>query len=108
MSQVRVVRGAVAVALALAAGLLAPAPAYAVGGNCSSALEKEERSWQPDVYRVRARCSSLQADSKAQGVLDRNVSQDGYTQWFTRIDFNYYSGWYVGPISGTYVKISHL
>jgi hypothetical protein len=95
-------------ALALTGVVFAPAQANAVGGNCSSALEKKAVSFQPDVYRVRAWCSSLQADSRAQGVLDRTASLDAQTQWFTGLNINYYSDYKIGPIAGTYTKISHL
>lgn len=60
------------------------------------------------MSRVRARCSSLQADSMAQGVLDRTYSVDAQTQWFTALNTDYFSDWRTGPISGTYVKIAHV
>lgn len=108
MTGSRTARLAAVCALAAAGVALAPAEANAVGGNCSIALEKKVVSWNPDVYRVRAWCSSLQADSRAQGVLDRTASLDAQTPWFTALNTNYYSEYKVGPIAGTYVKISHL
>lgn len=45
------------------------------------------------IYRVRAICSSLQHDSKARGVLERNGGVNSYTQWFTRTGFYYVGSW---------------
>ena len=77
----------------VAAGLVAPSPAFAVGGNCSANTEKQARSFQPDLWRVAASCSSLQADSKARGTLSAPRHVDYHTQWFTGLNTTYRSGW---------------
>jgi hypothetical protein len=85
--------------------------AEAVGGSCSSTRQKDE-VFGPDHYRVRASCSSLQGDSKAQGVLDVNADNDYETSWFTTINKYYYSGWrscvWPSTCDNTYVKLAHV
>ncbi len=88
------------------AGLVQAAPAQALGGNCSHALEKRVVDWNPDEYRARAWCSSLQGDSKAQGRLIR-TGLDKYTSWFTRTNTSYYSGWYIWG-TGSSVTIARV
>lgn len=73
-------------------GLSAPDVA-AVGGNCSTVRESQVVNLAPDNYRVRASCASLQADSKARGVLDRTGGIGSYTGWFTTLNKYYYSSW---------------
>lgn len=88
---------ALALSAALVGGtiLVAQAPtASAIGGNCSAIRQHQVRNNLPDLYRVRASCSSLQGDSKARGVLDRNLVPTAlYTSWFTSLNKYYYSGW---------------
>lgn len=82
--------------------------AQAVGGTCSSVRQKDER-FGPDYYRVRASCSSLNGDSKARGILDKN-GVDQRTQFFTTLNKYYYSSW-VDCLSGcknTRVEIAHV
>lgn len=69
------------------------APAYAVGGSCRAYEEKKSQSFQPDAYRVRAICSSLQSDTKARGVLMLDAAPDETTVWFTGLNINRYSAW---------------
>jgi hypothetical protein len=85
-------------------------PAQAVGGNCSSVVQEKEDPFA-NKFRVRAICSSLQADSKARGTLIINGSGDKHTSWFTAINTYRYSdytdlyGWEVG---GSRVEIEHV
>jgi hypothetical protein len=83
--------------------LEAQAQAEAVGGSCHSNMEKKVYDHLPDGYRVRAICSSLDSDSKAQGVLDR-LGNDCETAWFTTVNKNYYSSWCTGG-RGTFTKL---
>lgn len=85
---------AVAALLGSVGVTLATAPATAVGGNCSAVKQTQERSWDLDVHRTRAICSSLQGDSKARGTLVRNSGFDGHTPWFTTTNRYYYTDWY--------------
>ncbi len=99
------------VALAIAAtATLGPAmPAYAVGGNCTSAVEHRSQTGF-DAYRVRASCSSLQSDSKARGALDFAAAVDTFTPYFTALNTSYYSDWinaYPGP-RGSYTEVRHV
>lgn len=72
--------------------VLAPIPvAQAAGGTCSSTLHKEVRSLRPDLFWVTARCSSLDYNSKARGVMDAPFEVDKVTSWFTRLNYTYTS-----------------
>lgn len=95
-------------ALALGCAVSTASQASAVGGNCSSAKETKRVSWQPDPSRVRAVCSSLQGDSKAQGELDVGLQPDARTPWFTTLNKSYYSQWYDPPNYGTRVRIERV
>lgn len=66
--------------------------ANAVGGNCSSTRQEKE-DWGPNSFRVRAVCSSLQANTKARGTLDVALNNDKSTIWFTGLNKYYYSGY---------------
>lgn len=57
-------------------------PAGAIGGSCSSAMEKQVVSG-PDMYRVRASCSSIDSDTKVRGMLVIDGDLDAPTAWFT-------------------------
>jgi hypothetical protein len=75
-------------------GVAAPAtPAAAVGGDCQAEVEKKVRDWRPDLYRPAAYCSSLQADSKARGLLDITAVPDPSTPWFTQLKVWKYGTW---------------
>jgi hypothetical protein len=67
---------------------------------------KQVRDWLPDLYRPEGRCSSLQADSKARGALDRALAGDAYTPWFTQTGVWKSGNWadYVG-VRGAYTEI---
>ena len=71
----------------------APDSAFALGGNCSASTERQERILD-DAFRTRARCSSLQADTKARPVLIR-YGLDSYGSYFTGLNRNYYTAWIV-------------
>ena len=88
----------------LGGGLLfTPTQAQAVGGSCHSNMEEKVIAHLPNGYRVRAICSSLDSDTKAQGKLDR-PGNDCETEWFTTVNKNYYSGWCTQG-RGTVVKL---
>lgn len=91
------------------AGLVAvSAPnAFAVGGNCTAVKENVDLTG-PDGSRVRASCSSLQGDSKAQGSLDLVWAPDLYTAWFTSLNVTYRSGYDRGPSRGASYAIAHV
>lgn len=95
-------------AIAVLGVVVAPATASAYGGNCGAAVEKHVNSFSPDTFRVRASCSYLSYDSKAQGQLVVPYHSDFYTPWFTRLNTNYYSGWthsvYGTPSASTTVQ----
>ncbi len=93
----------------MAAGIVAvSAPgAFAVGGDCSAWAENVSLTG-PDGKRAAAKCSSLHADSKAQGVLDMTAALDKHTAWFTAIGVTYRSGHAIGPNNGAYYKIAHV
>jgi hypothetical protein len=100
-----------AIVLAATTGALVSAGAQsatAVGGNCTSTRQTQDVTG-PNNYRVRASCSSLQGDSKARGILDRNGT-DARTAWFTARDKYYYSGWTtcIAGCSNTRVEIAHV
>lgn len=85
-----------------------PMSAEATGGNCSSWSESNNRPWYDRYYRVVARCSSLNADNKADGVLDRVAGRDNHTGWFTQLNTDRRSDWGLPAIRGTYVTIAHV
>jgi hypothetical protein len=86
--------------------------AHAVGGDCSSYREKKAQTARPDAYRVRAICRSLDAESKARGVLVvNNGNPDYHTAWFTGLNTNYYSDWHTVfsyDIGGTKIEFNHV
>lgn len=97
-----------ATTLSLAAGSVFTASyAEAVGGNCSAWSEKQNVSWAPDKWRVAARCSYLQADSKAKGVGDVD-GPDHNTSWFTTLNTTRYSSWGIGAIDRSRVEITRV
>ena len=90
--------------LAAVAVIGVPQTAEAYGGNCSSSRQKD--TGFIDKFRVRASCSSLQANSKALGWLDRTGDPDVDTGWFTVLNTYRYSA-YVSCIltcNNTYTK----
>lgn len=103
--------GAAAAFVITGATAIGAGNANAVGGNCSSSRETKSHIG-PDEYRVRASCASLQADSKARGVLDINLANDYETVWFTALNTSKYSGYtyciYPNTCNNTYVRIAHV
>lgn len=94
MSRPSRVTNVVACLTLAAAGMIVATPAaQAVGGSCRAYEEKKAQSFRPDAYRVRAICSSLQADSKARGTLLVENAVDEHTVWFTGLNINRYSSW---------------
>jgi hypothetical protein len=90
-----------------ATGVAAPAtPANAIGGNCQARVGHQVRDYLPDYYRAEAYCSSLQADSKARGLLDLAASPDVGTAWFTQTKVWKVSGWndWLG-VRGAYTEV---
>lgn len=68
----------------------APAPAQAIGGDCTAVRE----SGSGGTYRARASCASLNADSRARAKLVRNLGPDYTSSWFTALNVWRYTGWY--------------
>lgn len=82
--------------------------ASAVGGSCSSIRQEDERLG-PNAYRVRARCTAMEGDSKARGVLDVAFANDEETAWFTVLYTYKYSDWrYCTSCNNTRVDIAHV
>ncbi|MGY1719405.1 hypothetical protein ACI8AG_10200 [Blastococcus sp. SYSU DS0552] len=97
-----------AMTTSLLGGLVIMAPqAGAIGGNCSAWAEKRVVDWAPDDWRVLARCSYLQADTKARGVGDVD-GPDHHTAWFTAINTTRASSWGKGGIDRTRVEMTHI
>ena len=97
-------KGIAGLMLATVALVGVPQVAEAHGGNCSSTRQKD--SGFIDKFRVRASCSSLQANSKAMGWLDRTGDPDVDTGWFTALNTYRYSD-YVSCLltcNNTYTK----
>lgn len=65
----------------------------AIGGACSASIQHEAVPFFFDKYRVRASCTSLNANTKARGIADYTGDFDTYTQWFTRLNTSYYGPW---------------
>lgn len=112
--QLRRIMGHGAVLVSLTAGGLSfglVETANAVGGNCSS-IRQEKEDTGYNSFRVRARCSSLQADSRAQGVLDKVGASDPETAWFTQLNTYKYSNYTecdpINTCNNTRVKIEHV
>jgi hypothetical protein len=57
-------------------------------------------------------CSSLQADSKAKGVLDKSGASDPETAWFTQLNTYKYSNYTtcspLASCNNTRVEIAHV
>lgn len=103
-----------AAVMVVAAGTLmavTPSSAEAVGGNCSS-IRQEKEDTGFNSFRVRARCSSLQADSKAKGVLEKAAASDPETAWFTQLNTYKYSNYttcdFLNTCNNTRVTISRV
>lgn len=98
--------------IAVGSGLALSVPASAVGGDCSTALEKKAQTARPDAYRVRAICRSLDAESMARGTLIvNNGNPDFHTSWFTGLNTNYYSNWHTlfsWDVGGTKIEFAHV
>jgi hypothetical protein len=112
VSSRRVLSHTVALALMTGTVLAIVAPqAEAVGGNCSSVRQEKDDTGY-NSYRVRARCSSLNADSKAKGVLDKSGASDPETTWFTQLNTYKYSNYTTCDIfntcNNTRVDIAHV
>lgn len=101
-------------AVSIAAGgvlFIAPQHAEATGGNCSS-IRQEKEDTGYNSFRVRASCSSLQADSKAKGVLEKAGASDPETAWFTALNTYKYSNYTtcspLATCNNTRVDIGHV
>lgn len=68
-------------------------PANAVGGNCSASKQEKEVTGL-NQFRARAKCTSLQGDSKARPKLIRDGGPDYTGPYFTTLNKYYYTGWY--------------
>ena len=89
-------RAGLAVGIALLVGGSFLAPAQALGGTCNVWGEKTVVSGAPDSWRVGAKCTSIQSDTKAQGVGVVSLYPDHKTAWFTQLNVNKYSSWGIG------------
>lgn len=65
----------------------------AAASTCSSILQEQD---QPglNAFRAGARCSRIDANRKVRAWLVRDGGPDYYSQYFTRTNTYYYSGWY--------------
>jgi hypothetical protein len=81
--------------------------AAAIGGNCSAWHEDKAVDWQPDKHRIAARCSSLNADTKARGYGEAD-GPDHYTSWFTALNTSKYGAWGVIGIDSTQVQMARV
>jgi hypothetical protein len=81
--------------------------AAAIGGNCSAWWETKAVDWQPDKKRIAARCSSLNADTKARGYGEAD-GPDHYTAWFTQLNTSKYGAWGVFGIDGVSVQMARV
>lgn len=101
-------KGIAGLMLAAVAMVAMPQAAEAHGGNCSAIRQKD--SGFIDKFRVRASCSSLLANSKAMGWLDRTGDPDVDTGWFTVLNTYRYSD-YVSCIltcNNTFTKTGNV
>jgi hypothetical protein len=70
-----------------------------VANVCHSQVQ-EKIQWPLDPeYRVVAWCDSLDANTKARGVLDTRWDADRHTEWFTDTGAKHYSDWKI-PLIG--------
>lgn len=74
------------------AATFSAAPATAAG-TCTHNQQTREQIG-PDAHRVVASCSWIAYNYKARGNLVRRGGPDYHTQWFTRLNTAYYSGFY--------------
>jgi hypothetical protein len=104
----RVASVALAALVGMSGAAAVASPAHAVGGDCQTKTGHLPRLG-PDHYRVEAHCTSLQADSKARGVLDLAVQGDSRTAWFTQTKVWKYGEWgaYLNR-RGTFHEIRHV
>lgn len=84
--------------------IMGPAPAFAVGGDCTS---KKETSGLNN--RGGALCTSLQADSRARPKLIRELGPDYHGDYFTALNVWRYTDWYTcyAGCEGAY-EITHV
>jgi hypothetical protein len=82
--------------------------AAAIGGTCSAWAEYKAIDWQPDKRRVAARCSALNADTKARGYGEAIGVPDHYTAWFTALNTTKYGAWGVLRLDEVQVQMSRV
>lgn len=87
--------------------VVVPGQAQAAGGTCTATRGEQAISFQPNKYNVNARCGSLNANSKARGVLDIPADIDVSTSWFTRLNTTYSSS-YRQSLAGTPVPRTEI
>jgi hypothetical protein len=82
--------------------------AAAIGGTCSAWSETKAVDWQPDKRRIAARCSALNADTKARGYGVANGAPDHYTAWFTALNTTRYGAWGIVGIDKSQVQMQRV
>lgn len=93
MSHVRRILSPFVALLLLCGGAVAlSAPANA-SGTCTHAKQTRAQTGL-DAHRVVASCSWIAYDYKAKGTLVRSGGPDYSTQWFTRLNTAYVSGYH--------------
>ena len=103
--------GIAAMATSLVVGgliLAQGAPASAAAGNCNAKKDTVVKSWEPDDYRVIARCTHIAGGTQARGYLDMFGCCDKETSWFTTINKNYYSAYASGNYSGVGINLRDI
>ncbi len=80
-------------AMLLGGGLVATAtPASAT--NCNDYRSSQSSGLGYNEYRARATCSQIDGNRKVRAALIRSGGPDYYSQYFTRLNVSYYTGWY--------------
>jgi hypothetical protein len=69
--------------------------------TCTVGWEKTDVSLAPDIYRVWAWCSSLNARTQAKGTAVVSFGPDHNTAWFSQLNSVKYSAWKEGGVDST-------
>ncbi|MEV0330796.1 hypothetical protein AB0H63_30715 [Micromonospora echinospora] len=76
-------------------------PGTTAAGDCNARKDVKVLDWQPDDFRVIARCTYLAGGSEARGFLDMLGCCDKETAWFSTLNKDYYSAY----ASGNYESV---
>ncbi|MDR2566946.1 MAG: hypothetical protein LBC97_13015 [Bifidobacteriaceae bacterium] len=64
-----------------------------IGANCEAKTDSRQTTFAAE-WRAKAKCTTINSDSKVQGTLVRDLAADPSTQWFTTTGTWYYTGWW--------------